>query len=91
MKLDDALFNWLQIDLVAKARPDDRAAQETAEFFYTIITEDHHVSDVRVDTHGDDLLQVVYMLDGSEYKKSYDRGLAEQLLHDINANPKYNE
>ena len=33
MRLDDALFNWLQIQIVAEARPDDNAAAETRDFF----------------------------------------------------------
>ena len=33
MRLDDALFNWLQIQMVAEAGPDDRAAAETRDFF----------------------------------------------------------
>jgi len=91
LKLDDALFNWLQIKTVADARPDDNAAKETADFFYTILTEDHQVSQLRVDTIGADMLQIVYEVSGETRKKSFDRQMTEQLLHDINENPKYNE
>ncbi|WP_313779628.1 hypothetical protein [Paenibacillus larvae] len=32
MKLQDALLNWLQIYIVAEARPDDGAAVQTKQF-----------------------------------------------------------
>ncbi|KHF29873.1 hypothetical protein LR68_01352 [Anoxybacillus sp. BCO1] len=32
MKLQDAVYNWLTITVVAHARPDDAAAQETERF-----------------------------------------------------------
>lgn len=32
MKREDALFNWLQIQVVAEARPDDQSALDTAAF-----------------------------------------------------------
>jgi len=91
MKLDDALFNWLQIKTVADARPNDNAAKETADFFYTILTEDHQVSQLHVDPISTDMLQIVYEINGETRKKTFDRQLTEQLLHDINENPKYNE
>ncbi len=33
MNLQDTLFNWLQISIVAEARPEDGAARETKDFF----------------------------------------------------------
>lgn len=91
MKLDDALFNWLQIRIVADARPDDQAARDTADFFHTMLTEDHHIESVSIRSKGEESLQVVYTKEGTEHVRTFDRGLSEQLLHDINANPKYNE
>ncbi|WP_281888169.1 hypothetical protein [Paenibacillus sp. YYML68] len=90
MKLQDALFNWLQISIVAEARPDDKAAAETRDFFEVILREDHHLVRFAY-THKGDLCQVEYELDGQALLKSYPRELAEQLLEDINSNPKYNE
>ena len=40
MKREDALFNWLQIQVVAEARPDDRSALDTAAFFAQLLLED---------------------------------------------------
>lgn len=91
MNLEDALFNWLQIQIVADRRPDDQAAKQTAEFFLSILEETHHLSDVRIVPKGEDLLQVFYVKDNTEGKKTFDRRLAEQLLADIEANPKFNE
>ena len=91
MKLEDALFNWLQIRLVADARPQDHAALDTVEFFHTILIEDHLVRELQITEAGDDMLQVRYTIGEQSHVKSYDRHYAEQLLQDINDNPKYNE
>lgn len=91
LNLDDALYNWLQIQIVAEHRPDDKAARDTADFFRTILEEDHGVGQLSIQPFGEDLLQIVYEKDGEMRKKSFDRQLSEQLLHDIMSNPKYNE
>jgi hypothetical protein len=91
MRLEDALFNWLQIKTVADARPDDRAAQETTDFFYEILVEDHQLVDIGVSLIGEDLFQIAYVKDGQHHKQTFDREMTEQLLLDINENPKYNE
>lgn len=90
MKLQDALFNWLQIRLVAEARPDDNAAKETESFFAEILRDDHKLADVRFAIESDATVHVLYELDGETHKQQYDREFAEQLLRDIIANPKYN-
>ncbi|MEX1030531.1 MAG: hypothetical protein WDZ91_10900 [Paenibacillaceae bacterium] len=91
MRLEDALFNWLQIKNVAEARPEDISAKNTVDFFGEILREDYKLNNIRMESLGDDLLQVWYDLDGITHKKSFDREMTEQLLHDINANPRYNE
>ena len=91
MKLEDALYNWLQIKIVAQGRPDDISAKNTVDFFEEILREDHKLTYIRIEEAGDDLLQVWYNADGATHKKSFDREMTEQLLHDINANPRYNE
>ena len=90
MNLQDALFNWLQIRIVADARPEDNAALETCQFFAGILEEDHklqHFQIVRVD---DTMYHVQYESEGKTKKQLIDREAAEQLLHDIESNPKYN-
>jgi len=91
MRLDDALFNWLQIKLVAEGRPGDRAAEDTVAFFEQILTEDHGLESFAIQAVDDTMVHVVYMKDGKRKTQLYDRESAEQLLADINANPKYNE
>ncbi len=91
MKLQDALFNWLQIKVVSDARPDDRAAKDTMDFFMEILTEDHKLTSIQLDQTDDEVLQVRFELEGKQHVQTFDRELAEQLLIDINSNPKYNE
>jgi hypothetical protein len=91
MRFDDALFNWLQIQLVAEARPDDRAALDTRDFFMQILTEDHQIKHVGIDKIDDTMIHVRYEReDGRSKVQMIPRESGEQLLNDINGNPKYN-
>lgn len=90
MRFDDALFNWLQIELVAEARPDDGAASDTRDFFLQILTEDHHVTSIAVEATDEAAIHVRYEKDGVVKVQRFPREAGEQLLNDINANPKYN-
>lgn len=90
MRLDDALFNWLQIQIVAEARPDDNAAVETRDFFLQILTEDYHLTFVQVDKIDDTMIHLRYELEGRSKVQMFPREAAEKLLSDINENPKYN-
>ncbi|RJE90791.1 hypothetical protein D3P07_01430 [Paenibacillus sp. 1011MAR3C5] len=91
MTLEDALFNWLQIQLVANARPEDGAARDTLAFFEEILREDHGLSSYAIERTDETMLHVRYEKDGRALLKLYPREVGEQLLHDINATPKYNE
>jgi hypothetical protein len=91
MRLQDALFNWLQIKLVAAGRPDDHAATETLTFFEEILKEDHGLELFAIGNVDDTMYHVTYAVEGKKKTQLYDRELAEQLLVDINTNPKYNE
>lgn len=90
MVLQDALFNWLQMKIVSDARPDDGAAKETLDFFGIILTEDHLLSEVVAGTEDETKLYIQFVLNGESKKQLFDRERAEQLLTDINSNPKYN-
>lgn len=90
MTLDDALLNWLQIQIVADNRPDDRAASDTRDFFVEILTEDHGVSSLHIAKTDETMVHVKYERNGSTKLKLYPRILAGQLLADIDSNPKYN-
>lgn len=89
MRLEDALFNWLQIKIVAEARTDDHAAEETRIFFEEILREDLKLVNIEVIT--DEMkIHISYELDGTCKKLMFSRESAEQLLVDINSNPIYN-
>jgi hypothetical protein len=90
MRLEDALFNWLQIKLVAAARPNDQAALDTAQFFEQILTEDHGLADFAIAKTDETMIHVKYEKDGRSKLQLFSRESAEQLLSDIEANPKYN-
>ncbi|RCW46514.1 hypothetical protein [Paenibacillus prosopidis] len=90
MKLEDALFNWLQIRVVADARPDDQAALDTLEFFAQILTEDHGLTGFTIIKTDETMIHVKYEKDGRSKLQLYPREPGEQLLTDIESNPKYN-
>ncbi len=90
MKLQDALYNWLQIRVVADARPEDQSALATAAFFQEILTEDHRVSALEYGKEGDSYwLRCV--ADGTEINQRYDAETVESLLEAIQNEPKYNQ
>jgi hypothetical protein len=63
--VQDAIYNWLTIKVVADARPDDHAAQETLSFFNELLTEDHLIQEISF-TKDDILYLVTYKRDGEE-------------------------
>lgn len=86
MRLDDALFNWLQIKVVADKRPDDRSAQETERFFHEILVDDHDVSGLSYTSDGE-MYRLVYTLDGNRLERRYDKEQVESLLRAIEGDP----
>ena len=90
MRSDEAIFNWLQIKVVAMARPQDAAATKTLEFFEQILLEDFNISHIHIE-HSSDTYSVHYDIEGAIHNKQYRQQLVEQLLTDIETNPKYNE
>ncbi|MDP5273129.1 hypothetical protein [Chengkuizengella axinellae] len=91
MNLQDSLFNWLQMKVVYNARPDDNSALKTLEFFETILTEDHHLTNITLDLSDDEMMYLVtFTQDGEGLTKKFDREIVDQLLEEINSNPKYN-
>lgn len=90
MKLQDALLYWAQIKTVAEARQDDRAAQDTLQFFEVILTEDHDLQNVHITSSDDEMYVVQYERDDEVKTQRFPRELVDQLLAEIDANPKYN-
>ncbi|GIP39649.1 hypothetical protein J31TS4_29290 [Paenibacillus sp. J31TS4] len=87
MKLQDALFNWLQIQLVADARPDDGAARETVAFFEQVLREDHGVTEMSIAAQDATMVHVRYRVRETTKLQLFDREAAEQLLADIETHP----
>lgn len=90
MRLEDALFNWLQIKFVADGRPGDDAAVRTMDFFEEILREDHGLTNIGLEFMDNGFIKVAYEKDGETLAAQYPRELAEALLTDISSNPKYN-
>lgn len=88
MKLQEALYNWLTIRMVAEARPEDQAAQETCEFFLEILQEDHHLENLVVSSE-DNHYNVHFVKDGCEQNKQFPKPLIDSLLKSIQSEPKY--
>jgi hypothetical protein len=63
--IQDAIYNWLTIKVVADARPDDHAAQETLAFFDLLLKEDHEVESLTF-TKDDVMYLVAYVTHGEE-------------------------
>ncbi|MDF2837241.1 MAG: hypothetical protein K0Q63_2881 [Paenibacillus sp.] len=90
MRFEDALFNWLQIKIVAEGRPEDDAAKRTLDFFEEILREDHGLTRIAIETMDAGMILVAYDKDGETHTSRYPRELGEALLTDISSNPKYN-
>lgn len=90
MVFQDAIFNWLQIKVVSDARPEDNAAKETLEFFEQILHEDHLLTEFSITQIDETMYHVQYVKEGTSKKQMFDKERIEQLLTDINSNPKYN-
>ncbi len=90
MKLQDALFNWVQIKLVSDGRPDDSAAVDTEAFFREMLEQDFHINDLNIITSDEAMVHLTYTVEGKSKKQWYDREQAFLLLTEINAEPRYN-
>ena len=91
MKADDALFNWLQIRLVADARPRDEAALETLRFFERMLEEDHGIRAPAIGKRDGTMYHITYAAENRRKTRMFDREAAERLLADIEAYPQYFE
>lgn len=89
MKLEDALFNWLQIKVVSEARPNDRSAKDTLDFFTDIISEDHQVTQMEYSKDAT-MYTLRYTVGDARKLQMYPIQLVEQLLEAIENEPKFN-
>jgi hypothetical protein len=84
--LQDALYNWLTIKVVADVREDDIAAQETTQLFYEILTEDYGLSQIEIEK-GDQMYQVHYVVEGEQKKTRFPVELIDVMLDQMEAEP----
>lgn len=87
-QFQNALFDYLQIKIVADARPEDGAAKKTSEFFYSVLEEDYKLENLEF-TKDETMYHVTYTMEGKTKKQFYDREAVEQLLAAIEAEPRY--
>lgn len=92
--LQDAVYNWLSIQLVADDRPDDQSAQETAQFFKKLLIDEHKVKHVEV-TKEEDIYFVTCTKEDEERKLRFPAELIELINDQIRKEPhkfkNYNE
>jgi len=84
--LQDSLYNWLSIKVVADARPDDTAAIDTFLLFDELLKENHAVSGITI--HKDDVMYLVsYQMDGELKTSRFPAELIDSMIDQIQAEP----
>ncbi|MBD1380938.1 hypothetical protein [Metabacillus arenae] len=92
--LQDALYNWLSIQVVADSRPDDLAAAETAQLFQDILKEEHDV--VVKEIMRDEVMYTIHFLKkGAEQQYQFPVDLIDVMIDQMKEEPEkfknYNE
>ncbi len=78
--LQDAIYNWLTIKVVAEARPDDKAAKETFDLFEDILVNEFKLKDIEIEK--DDVMYLVkYTIDGEAKSARFPIQLID-IMHD---------
>ncbi|MEH7388481.1 hypothetical protein V7147_24245 [Bacillus sp. JJ1521] len=78
--LQDAIYNWLTIKVVAEARPDDTAAKDTFDLFEDILVNEFKLKDIEIQK--DDVMYLVtYTIDGGVKSVRFPTELIE-IMHD---------
>ncbi len=84
--LQDIIYNWLSIQVVSDARPEDIAAKQTAEHFWVMLKEEYHLESVNVEK--DEVMYLVkYTKEGIEKSYRFPVELIESMLEQIEQNP----
>ncbi|MFC0274679.1 hypothetical protein ACFFIX_25465 [Metabacillus herbersteinensis] len=80
--LQDALYNWLTIKVVADARMDDTAAQDTADIFLRILRNEHHIHTINVER--EELMYLItYQVDENEKTVKFPTELIDVMLNQM--------
>ncbi|MCD7033945.1 hypothetical protein LRR81_06825 [Metabacillus sp. GX 13764] len=84
--LQDAVYNWLTIEIVAKARPEDKSAQETADLFQAVLKEEFQADSIKYRKEGS--MYTFSCMRGDEpYTVSFPSEMIEMLANQISAEP----
>ncbi|MFC4320325.1 hypothetical protein [Litchfieldia salsa] len=84
--IQDALYNWLTIKIVADARPDDHAAIETYELFDQILIKEHGVTDIKI-IKDDTFYHLSYLLQDEPKKTRFPIELIDIMYNQIEQEP----
>lgn len=84
--LQDALYNWLTIQVVCEARPDDTAAAETETFFRELLEKDHQA---KVDSvvRTEPFYFVNYSINGEQGNARFPIEIIDVMLEQIQLEP----
>lgn len=82
----DAIYNWLSIQLVAVERPDDRSAVETASFFRELLKEDHQIEKLNVEKK-EDMYLVTFQTPDEERQFRFPLELVESIVDQMKREP----
>jgi len=85
--LQDAFYNWLSIKVVSKARPNDKAAQETLAYFDSVLKEDYQVEEILQLEETEDIYYVHYMIQGEKKSMRFPKDLVDFMLQAIEKEP----
>jgi hypothetical protein len=86
--VQDAIYNWLTIKIVADARKEDKSAQETEQFFFSLLKEEHDIENVKVNKK-EPMYIVTFTVAGEEKKQQYPIELIDIMLEQIKELPEY--
>ncbi len=84
--LQDALYNWLTIKMIAEARPNDGAAQETYELFDGVLKNDHGVEQVTIEKD-EEMYLVTYTKEGQTKSTRFPTELIDCFLEQMEREP----
>ncbi|MTH52581.1 hypothetical protein GKZ89_04110 [Bacillus mangrovi] len=84
--LQDALYNWLSIKVVAIDRPDDQSANETAALFEQVLSEDHAIEQLTFHTE-DDMYYITCLQNGEQYRARFPRELIDVMKEQMRREP----
>ncbi|MBS2968819.1 hypothetical protein J9317_08620 [Metabacillus sp. KIGAM252] len=84
--LQDALYNWLSIKVVALDRPDDQSALETAALFENVLQEDHGIEQLTFHTD-DEMYWISCLQNGEEYRTRFPQELIDVMKDQMRREP----